>query len=131
MGYDHCRIVDFCFSVVFPFAKLIAACIYLLGRGRFATNKITQFFAFKSGKWSMADVMVVGIMMTYIGFNGVVESQLADLNIHSATLTSVTTNNTSLQPGYIVFVGFVIYGLVLSQILKHVTKMKGVMSVEE
>ena len=72
----------------------------------------------------MADVMVVAIMMAYIGFNGVVSSQLASLNIHSDTITSITTNNTSLQPGYIVFVGFVLYGLALSQILKHITANK-------
>ena len=30
-------------------------------------NKLIQFFAFKSGKWSMADVMVVAIFMAYIG----------------------------------------------------------------
>jgi hypothetical protein len=114
-------ILILCFSVFFPFAKLISACIHLLGNKKYATNKFISFFAFKSGKWSMADVMVVAIMMTYIGFNGVVESQLSDLNIHNDTITSITTNNTSLQPGYIVFVGFVVYGLILSQILKKIT----------
>ena len=72
----------------------------------------------------MADVMVVGIMMTYIGFNGILESQLAALNIHNESLVSITTNNTSLQPGYIVFVGFVLFGLILSQILKNITGLK-------
>jgi len=113
-----------CFSVFFPFAKLISACIYLLGKEKYKTNNLIEFFAFKSGKWSMADVMVVAIMMVYIGFNGVVESQLSSLNIHSDTITSITTNNTALQPGYIVFVGFVLYGLVLSQILKKITEQK-------
>ena len=39
----------------------------------------------------MADVMVIGILMTYIGLNGILESQLADLNIHNSLLTSITT----------------------------------------
>lgn len=112
----------FCFSVVFPFAKLTSASIYLLKKKKPGPKNVLYFFAFNSGKWSMADVMVVAMMMTYIGFNGVVQSQLADLNIHSETITSITTNNTSLQAGYIVFVGFVVYGLILSQILKHITK---------
>ncbi len=72
----------------------------------------------------MADVMVVGILMTYIGFNGILESQLSALNIHNESLVSITTNNTSLQPGYIVFVGFVVFGLILSQILKNITGTK-------
>ncbi len=110
-----------CFSILFPFAKLFSASIYLLSDKKWAKNKVIHYFAFKSGKWSMADVMVVGILMTYIGFNGILESQLAALNIHNESLVSITTNNTSLQPGYIVFVGFVMYGLVLSQILKNIT----------
>ncbi len=114
-------ILILCFSVLFPFAKLISASLYVLNSEKYKNNKLVHFFAFKSGKWSMADVMVVAIMMTYIGFNGVVESQLASLNIHNDTITSVTTNNTALQPGYIVFVGFVLYGLVLSQVLKRIT----------
>jgi hypothetical protein len=82
---------------------------------------VIEYFAFKSGKWSMADVMVVAILMTYIGFNGILDSELSGLNIHNDTLTSITTNQTSLQPGYIVFTGFVLYGLVLAQILKNLT----------
>ena len=113
-----------CFSVLFPIAKLSSTCIHLLGNKKYATNKFVGFFAFKSGKWSMADVMVVAIMMTYIGFNGVLESQLSSLNIQGDTITSITTNNTSLQPGYIVFVGYVLYGLISAQILKRVSKYK-------
>ena len=112
-----------CFSVLFPLGKLICASIYMLDKP-WAKNKVVHFFAFKSGKWSMADVMVVGIMMTYIGFNGILESQLSALNIRNESLVSITTNNTSLQPGYIVFVGFVIFGLILSQILKNITGLK-------
>lgn len=113
-----------CFSILFPAGKLISASIYLLSNKPWAKNKLVHFFAFKSGKWSMADVMVVGIMMTYIGFNGILESQLAALNIRNESLVSITTNNTSLQAGYIVFVGFVVFGLVLSQILKNITGQK-------
>ncbi len=109
------------FSILFPFAKLSCASVYLLSDKKWAKNKVIHYFAFKSGKWSMADVMVVGILMTYIGFNGILESQLAVLNVHDESLVSITTNNTSLQPGYIVFVGFVMFGLVLSQILKNIT----------
>lgn len=109
-----------CFSILFPIAKLISAGIFLLGKKKWTHSGIISFFAFKSGKWSMADVMVVAILMTYIGFNGIVDNELSGLNVHSQALTSITTNHTSLQPGYIVFTGFVLYGLFLSQVLKTV-----------
>ncbi len=107
----------FCFSVLFPFAKLSSTLLYLLGKRDWMKGKVVHYFAFKSGKWSMADVTVVAIMMTYIGFNGVLDSQLTGLNIHNEYVSSVTTNNTSLQPGYIVFVSYVVFSLILSQIL--------------
>jgi hypothetical protein len=69
----------------------------------------------------MADVIVIAVLMTYIGLNGLLDSQLAELNIKSNTLTLITTNNTALQPGYIIFISFVLYGLILSTILKAIT----------
>jgi hypothetical protein len=111
-----------CFSILFPITKLISTGLYLLSKKKWAKNKFIEYFAFKSGKWSMADVMVIAILISYIGFNGIFESQLANLNIHTDTLTSITTNNTSIQPGYIVFIGFVILGLILSEILKWITR---------
>ncbi|MEO6852200.1 MAG: paraquat-inducible protein A [Mucilaginibacter sp.] len=109
------------FSILFPCLKLISTGIHLLSKRKIAENKVIKYFAFQSGKWSMADVMVIGILMTYIGLNGILESQLSNLNIHSKVLTTITTNNTALQPGYIIFVSFVLYGLVLSTILKYIT----------
>jgi len=110
-----------CFSIFFPVTKLLSTGIYLLGENKWKKNKFIQYFAFHSGKWSMADVMVVAIFMAYIGFNGILNNQMASLDLHSGGFTSIATNHTSLQPGYIVFVGFVLLGLVLSQILKWIT----------
>jgi hypothetical protein len=110
-----------CFSVLFPFLKLLSTGIALVSEEKWAKNKFVHYFAFESGKWSMADVMVVAILMTYIGFNGIVENSLSDLNINDGTITSITTNNTSIQPGYIIFIGFVLYGFLLSAILKRIT----------
>lgn len=109
------------FSVVFPIAKLLATKVYLLGKEKWRTNKIINFFAFKSGKWSMADVMVVAIFMAYVGFNGILDSQLEILDVKSASFQSIATNNTSLQPGFILFISFVLFSLVLSEILKKIT----------
>lgn len=112
------------FSVLFPIAKLLATKVYLLGRERWRNNKVIAFFAFKSGKWSMADVNVVAIFMAYIGFKGILDSQLEHLNRKTDSLASISTNYTSLQPGFIVFVGFVLFGLVLSVILKKITALQ-------
>lgn len=110
-----------CFSILFPVSKLSSSLIYLLGKDNSWTRgKLIHYFGFESGKWSMADVMVVAIMMTYLAFNGIIDSQLAELNIKNSYLSSVTTNNTALQPGFIVFVAFVMFSLILSEILKRV-----------
>jgi hypothetical protein len=109
------------FSILFPVMKLSSTGIHLLSKRKIAENRFIKYFAFQSGKWSMADVIVIAILMTYIGLNGLLESQLAGLNVKSDFLTVITTNNTALQPGYIIFISFVLYGLVLSTILKNIT----------
>ena len=106
-----------CFSILFPVSKLICTGLYVIGKKDWTRNRLVTYFAFYSGKWSMADVMVVAIFMAYIGFNGILNNQMADLNFRTSAFTSIATNHTSLQPGYAVFVAFVLFSLVLSQIL--------------
>lgn len=110
------------FSIVFPIGKLLATNVYLLGKSKIRNNKFVQYFAFKSGKWSMADVNVIAIFMAYIGFKGILDTQLSNLNMQTDSLASISTNNTSLQPGFILFVAFVLFGLVLSGILHKITE---------
>ena len=110
------------FVILFPVLKLVATGIHVLSTKKIAENKVVKYFAFESGKWNMADVMVVGILMTYIGLNGILESQLSNLNIKNSFLTATTVNYSSLQPGYFIFVGFVVYGIVLSAILKRLSQ---------
>ena len=112
------------FSILFPLMKLLSTGIYMLNKRKWAKNKVIHFFAFDSGKWSMADVLVIAILMTFIGFNGIINSTLSDLNLNNSTISSITTNHTSIQPGYIIFIGFVLYGLTLSSILKNITHLK-------
>ncbi len=90
--------------------------IYMLDQKRWAKNKFIYYFAFKSGKWSMADVMVVAILMTYIGFNGIVNSTLSDLNLNNGTISSITTNNTAIQPGDIIFLSDLCYTVLHYQV---------------
>jgi len=112
------------FVVVLPVLRMIGKGIHIWGRDKYAENKVVRYLAFDLGKWDMADVMVVGIAMTYIGLNGILKSQLSNLNIHEEVLSTVTQNNTSLQPGYFIFVCYVVYAIILSLILKRIMPVK-------
>ncbi len=119
------------FSILFPITKLLSTGIYMLDKRKWAKSKVIHYFAFESGKWSMADVLVIAILMTFIGFNGIVNSTLSDLNINDATISSITTNNTSIQPGYIIFIGFVLYGFTLSFILKNIAHLRHIIVIDQ
>jgi hypothetical protein len=108
------------FVIILPVLRMIGKGIHIWGNDRSRENKVVRYLAFELGKWDMADVMVVGIGMTYIGLNGILQSQLSNLNIKEELLTTVTQNNTSLQPGYFIFVGYVVYAGILSLILKRI-----------
>ena len=107
------------FSIVFPFAKLIGSKLYMSGNSKWSNSKLVQFFALKSGKWSMADVYVVAIFMAYIGFKGILDNQLEQLNFKTNSLASISTNETTLQPGFLLFVCYVMWGLLLSVITER------------
>ncbi|MES2827005.1 MAG: paraquat-inducible protein A [Bacteroidota bacterium] len=110
----------FLFVIVLPIVRMIGKGIHIWGKETYAKNKVIRFLAFDLGKWDMADVMVVGIAMTYIGLNGILQSQLSNLNIKEELLSTVTVNYTSLQPGYYIFVGYVVYSAILSLVLERI-----------
>jgi len=114
-------VLIFLFSIVFPMAKLLSAQAYLLGGEAVRKSRLVHFFAFKSSKWSMADVMVVAVFMAYIGFQSIVNNQLENLNIKTSSLESITTDASSVQAGFLLFTTFVLFGLALSDILKSIT----------
>ena len=103
------------FSIVFPLLKLTASVFYHYDYKGSRENRYVRFFAFKSGKWSMADVLVVAIFMAYIGFNGIMTTQLDKMG---ATLPKdivfIATNGTALQFGFYIFLSYVILALVFS-----------------
>jgi hypothetical protein len=73
----------------------------------------------------MADVMVIAIFMTYIGFNGIITNQLGQLSSATQDLEILTTNGTSLQPGYYLFLTYTLLALFLSGFLTrkpHITQ---------
>ncbi len=109
------------FSVIFPAIKLIATYVYAVDFRQARASSWVRFFALRSGKWSMADVLVVAMFMAYIGFDGLVSSQLRGLaRVDDAASTQVlTTNGTALEPGFYLFLAFVLVSLLLSTVLER------------
>lgn len=109
------------FSVLFPVAKLICSVVYVYTPS-IRTNKILDFIVFKTGKWSMADVMVVAIFMAYIGFGGIISDQLRQLEGISRNIDILTTNQSALQLGFYLFTSFTVLSLVVSQKIQNAVK---------
>jgi len=69
----------------------------------------------------MADVMVVAIFMSYVGFQGILNNELKKIQVTSDMLNVLTTNRSNLQIGFVIFVSIVCFNLILSEILKRIT----------
>ncbi len=105
------------FSIFFPLLKIASSLGYYYNYHHARENPVTRFFVLKSGKWSMADVMVVAIFMAYTGMNGILTSQLEQLSSASQEVEILTTNGTSLQPGYYLFLTYTLLALFFSGFL--------------
>jgi hypothetical protein len=109
------------FSIIIPMLKLLFMGIYLLNK-KIRKIKIVAWLVNYSGKWSMADVIVVAIFMSYIAFDGIIKDQLSSIDKHTETINAITTNETDLDAGFYIFLTYVIYSLFLSSILKWIVK---------
>lgn len=109
------------FSVLFPFSKMISSVIYMQNV-KSRTNPFISFMVLKSGKWSMADVMVMAIFMAYIGFDGIISEQLIQLENLTTNLDVLTTNKSNLLFGFYSFTLFVLLSLITSQKMKTTLK---------
>jgi len=106
------------FSLIFPAAKIVAGGLYYADVRQLREHAAIRFFALRSAKWSMADVLVVALFMAYIGFDGMIASQLAELGGSEGRVAIITTNGTHLQLGFFLFLAFVIASLLLSSLLE-------------
>jgi hypothetical protein len=106
------------FSIIFPTIKLFATYLYYYSASIIGNNPLTRFFALRSTKWSMADVMVVSIFMAYLGLDGVVSSELKHLESQSDPINIITTNGSHLEVGFFLFLGFVLTSFVLSLLVE-------------
>ncbi len=117
-GYDLkvVGIMILCFSVIFPLIKLVLGGLFLnyptLQQSRFARNTI-----FYLGKWSMADVFVVALFMAYIGFYGMFDAQLAQLEQNKGGFAIETVNYTHLAAGALFFTSYCILSILLGLLI--------------
>lgn len=114
------------FSVAFPAVKLLCTAIYLFFKDK--AGRFVKVMAFQSGKWSMADVMVVAIFISFLGFQSILSEQLSKISTTANRYNSVnllSTNRSNLQVGFLLFLAFVLFNLFLSMILKRITKIEG------
>ena len=103
----------FSFSVLFPLSKL-AATVLVQFNEDLKTRRAVQWIVKDSGKWSMADVMVVAIFMAYTGFSGILSEQLHQLDKLGPRFEVLTTNQSSLQTGFFAFTGFVLLSMFMT-----------------
>jgi len=109
------------FSVLFPISKLLSSIGYLYSN-RLRTNRVIKFMIFRTGKWSMADVMVIAIFMAYIGFSGIISEQLRQIESITQSIDILTTNRSSLMSGFFAFTSFAIVSLLISHKLHYDVK---------
>ena len=111
-----------CFSVLFPFVKLILTVLYLFS-SQIRDNRWVQNIIFYLGKWSMADVFVVALFMAYIGFYGILNSQLQAIENNKGGFAVETINNSSLSPGALFFTSYCIMSIILGIVVnKRISK---------
>lgn len=102
-------ILIFSFSIIFPFTKLF--CILYESFTNNSTT-ISDFFVNKSGKWSMADVMVVSIFLSFLGINSLLNDLLKlTESVKEYIMVIPNSNHSYLEIGVVFFISFVILSL--------------------
>jgi hypothetical protein len=108
------------FSVVFPLLKMLALSASLFRPSLLRNSRIVRILAFELSKWSMADVMVLAIFMSFIAFNGVIEGGMGGIRSQPAVQQLVLpTDSSTILPGYYLFIGFCVGSIFLSKKLER------------
>ena len=98
------------FCVLIPVSKCLAAIVLLLrSTGSRPTHPALQWLAIESGKWSMADVFVVALIMAFIGMDQLIASHTDAMNTLFAEAQFVQVASASeLGMGFYFFLSFVV-----------------------
>jgi hypothetical protein len=105
------------FSVIFPTLKIVTLGSCLHNPALLERNRVVRFLGLESSKWSMADVMVLAIFMSFVAFNGLVASAMGGLKGTGIQL-AIPTDSSKILPGYHLFLGFCMASLLLSHKLE-------------
>ena len=104
------------FSIIFPFIKLVLSAIFLFSK-RVSRSRFAKGVIFHLGKWSMADVFVVALFMAFIGFHGLITSQLGSISRNETGFAIETLNYSRLAPGALFFTSYCILSIILGIII--------------
>ncbi len=108
------------FSVVFPTLKMLALGASLVRPALLRTNRVVKVLALELSKWSMADVMVLAIFMSFVAFNGVITSSWDGLReMPNIQQVLIPTNASKILPGFYLFFGFCLSSILLSRKLER------------
>ena len=108
------------FSIIVPVTKgsMLLASIYVPSHGARAW---LVYLVDLIGKWSMADVFVVGVFLAYLATQNQAQENVFEVSALGQTVeVSMTTNLTStLGPGFYFFLGYCLFSIFWTQVLKH------------
>lgn len=110
----------FFFSVIVPLIKALLMFFLLFSNNLERKRKILEFIK-TIGKWSMADVFVVGIFLSFLSTSDQVVKSFKQLKILGFNLNVEITAimDSSLGPGFYYFTGYCILSLLSIQIYKY------------
>ena len=108
------------FSIIIPLLKL-GASFFWTPSALWGQSKFGRLLLFHSSKWAMADVMVVAIFLSMLGFDGMLKDQVESLGQSSTHLEVLTTANSTLLPGFFAFFAFAFGSCLLSHRLQKVS----------
>ena len=97
------------FCVLLPVSKCLAAIVLLLRTTGRSAHPAIKWLATDSGKWSMADVFVVALIMAFIGMDQLIASHTDAMNRLFTEAQFVQAASASeLGMGFYFFLGFVV-----------------------
>lgn len=113
----------FFFSVLIPFIKFGLVVFSVLTKTEELKQRLFSF-VYKIGKWSMADVFVVGIFIAFLSTRNQGVQETKQLSIMGMNLAvSLGANmSSSLGPGFYYFLGYCLVSLLALQSFKFETK---------
>jgi len=98
------------FSVLFPISKMLLSLVFYFNR----KSRVIFYIVTKLSKWSMADVFVVAIFMSFIGLRSLVKSQVLSIESGNPFIDIVATDNTSLEIGFVCFTFYCLISILMS-----------------